>query len=79
MNGGVRLIVLLQQASFWIGLGVAIWGIIEWQLDYPGWKKRLLSGIVGYIIILILPLVFLELKTALELDPETWRTITGGK
>lgn len=78
-SGGIRLIQLLQKASFWVGMGVTIWGIVEAQLDFPGWKGRVLKGVLGYVAILLIPLVFFELKNALELDPEAWRIITGGK
>lgn len=73
LGGGGRLILLLQKASFWVGLGVTIWGIVEMQLDYPGWKSRVMKGVLGYIAILLLPLIFLELRNALQVD--VWDTI----
>jgi len=67
-SGGIRLILLMQKASFWVGMGVTIWGIVEAQLDYPGWKSRVLKGVLGYIGILLVPLVFLELQNSLQVD-----------
>lgn len=73
MSGGLNLIKLIQKGSFWIGMGVSMWGIIEAQLDYPGWRGRVLKGVLGYIGILILPLIFLELRTNLQVD--VWNAI----
>jgi hypothetical protein len=68
MSSGFNLIVLLQKAAFWVGLGITIWGIVEMQLDAPGWKGRIMKGILGYIAILLIPLVFLELDAGLRAD-----------
>ena len=75
--GGMRLIKLMQAASFWIGLGVSIWGVVEAQLDYPGWKGRVMKGVLGYIAILLLPLIFIELRDSLQVD--VWEQIEGGR
>jgi len=75
LNGGIRLILLMQKASFWVGMGVTIWGIVEAQLDYPGWKGRVLKGVLGYIGILLVPLVFLELQNSLQVD--VWNQLQG--
>ena len=75
MNGGIRLILLMQKASFWVGMGVTIWGIVEAQLDYPGWKGRVLKGLLGYIGILLVPLVFLVLQNSLQVD--VWNQLQG--
>ena len=71
--GAMRLIKLMQAATFWIGVGVAIWGIVEAMLDYPGWRARILKGILGYIAILVLPLVFIEIRQSLYVD--VWNEI----
>lgn len=73
MSGGRNIIILLQKASFWIGMGITIWGIVEAQLDFPGWKGRIIKGVLGYIGILLVPLVFLELQGSLQLD--VWNSI----
>ena len=73
MSGGRNIILLLQKASFWVGMGITIWGIVEAQLDFPGWKGRILKGILGYIGILLVPLVFLELQASLQVD--VWDSI----
>lgn len=74
MSGGRNIILLLQKASFWVGMGITIWGIVEAQLDFPGWKGRILKGILGYIGILLVPLVFLELQASLQVD--VWDSIS---
>lgn len=76
LGGGARIIVLMQKAAFWVGLGVTIWGIVEAQLDYPGWKGRVGKGVLGYIGILVLPLVFMELRNSLQID--VWQQIQSG-
>lgn len=67
-SGGFKLIKLLQGAAFWAGMFVSIWGIIEAQLDFPGWKGRILKGVLGYIGILLIPLIFMELRDNLQAD-----------
>lgn len=76
MSGGKNIILLLQKASFWVGMGITIWGIVEAQLDFPGWKGRILKGVLGYIGILLVPLVFLELQASLQVD--VWNQIDQG-
>lgn len=76
MSGGKNIILLLQKASFWVGMGITIWGIVEAQLDFPGWKGRILKGVLGYIGILLVPLVFLELQASLQVD--VWNQIDEG-
>ncbi|WP_317982484.1 hypothetical protein [Paenibacillus glycanilyticus] len=77
MSGGRNIILLLQKASFWIGMGITIWGIVEAQLDFPGWKGRIIKGVLGYIGILLVPLVFLELQASLQVD--VWDQIEHGQ
>lgn len=73
MSGGMSIILLLQKASFWIGMGVTMWGLIEMGLDAPGWRGRVLKGVFLYIGVLLVPLVFLELQRSLQLD--VWEQI----
>lgn len=73
--GGRNIIILLQKASFWVGMGITIWGIVESMLDFPGWKGRIAKGILGYIGILLVPLVFVELQNSLQVD--VWQQIDG--
>lgn len=67
-TGGIAILKLMQQASFWVGIGVVIWGIVEAQLDLPGWKSRIMKGIIGYIAILLVPLLFVTLRDNLQVD-----------
>jgi hypothetical protein len=76
LGGGSRLIMLMQKAAFWLGMAVSIWGIVEAQLDFPGWRGRILKGVLGYIGVLLVPLVFLELDNSLRVD--VWQQIDGG-
>lgn len=75
MSGGMNLILLLQKASFWVGMGVTIWGLIEMGLDAPGWRGRVLKGVFMYIGVLLVPLVFLELQNNLQVN--VWQQING--
>ena len=74
--GTVNLLKLAQEFSFWLGILVCAWGIVEWQLQLPGWKKRLISGIGGYVAVLLLPIFFLTLKNNLQID--VWNELNGG-
>lgn len=67
-DGGVALLKLMQQFSFWIGIGVVIWGIVEAQLDLPGWKSRIFKGIGGYVGVLLVPMLFIALRENLQID-----------
>ena len=67
-DGGVAILKLMQQASFWVGIAVVVWGIVEAQLDLPGWKGRIFKGIGGYIAILLVPLLFISLRENLQID-----------
>lgn len=71
--GGMNLILLLQKASFWVGMGVTIWGLIEMGLDAPGWRGRVIKGVCMYIGVLLVPLIFLELQNSLQVD--VWNQI----
>jgi cell division protein FtsW (lipid II flippase) len=75
-SGGLAIIQLLQRASFWLGIGVVIWGVIESQLDLPGWKWRIAKGVLGYILILLVPMVFIELRDSLQIDQDTWNRLS---
>lgn len=77
MSGGMNIILLLQKASFWIGMGVTIWGLIEMGLDAPGWKARVFKGILLYVGVLIVPVIFLELQNSLQVN--VWDQINGVK
>lgn len=77
ISGGMRLIKLMQKATFWLGLAVSIWGVVEMQLDLPGWSNRILKGILGYVAILLIPLVFLELENSMAVD--VWDQIESGR
>lgn len=68
IGGGIRLLKLVQQGAFWGGIIVTIWGIVEAWLDWPDWKGRVLKGIIGYVLILLVPLLFLELDASLGVD-----------
>jgi len=67
-DGGVAILKLMQMASFWVGIAVVVWGIVEAQLDLPGWKGRIFKGIGGYIAILLVPMLFITLRENLQID-----------
>lgn len=74
-QGGLAILKLMQQASFWVGIGVVVWGIVEAQLDLPGWKGRIMKGIIGYIAILLVPMLFITLRDNLQID--VWTELNG--
>ncbi len=76
MAGGMNLILLLQKAAFWIGMGVTIWGLIEMGLDAPNWRGRVFKGVLLYVGVLLVPLVFLELQNSLQVD--VWDQLNKG-
>lgn len=75
--GGMSLVMLLQKASFYLGMGVVIWGIVESMLDFPGWKGRVTKGLIGYIAILYVPIVFMEIRNSIQGD--VWSQLQGGR
>lgn len=68
ISGGMNIIKLMQQGAFWVGMGVTIWGLIEMGLDAPNWRGRVFKGVLLYVGVLLVPLIFLELKGALQVD-----------
>lgn len=68
LSGGMSIIKLMQQGAFWVGIGVSIWGLIEMGLDAPNWRGRVFKGVFLYVGVLIVPLIFVELKEALQVD-----------
>ncbi|MGP9042085.1 hypothetical protein [Cytobacillus kochii] len=77
MTGGMNLILLLQKASFWVGMGVTMWGLIEMGLEAPGWRGRILKGVFLYIGVLLVPLIFVELQNSLQVN--VWEQLTNQK
>jgi len=64
--GGWKIIHMLQAGAFWIGLAVSIWGVYEWQIGGPGWKDRIMKGFLGYVLIMLLPMLFISVKEAMQ-------------
>jgi hypothetical protein len=58
------LIQLLQEAALPVGIGIAIWGMIEWMLDNPGGKDRVKKAVGCYIGIYVVPYIFLVIRDA---------------
>lgn len=69
-SGGLRLLFMMQRGAFWLGMAVTVWGIIEAQLDTPGWKARILKGVLGYVGVLLTPLVFIEIRHSMEMNEQ---------
>ena len=65
-SGGYRIIQLAQDGAFWIGIIMVIYGLTEAMMGYPNWKKRLFTVVMSYIAILVVPIVFLEIKNSLQ-------------
>lgn len=60
------LIELLQDFAFPVGVGIAVWGLIEVMLDNPKGKDRVKQAFVCYIGIFVIPYLFVVIKNAFQ-------------
>jgi len=74
LDGASRLIDKLQSAALWFGLALGIWGIYEWMMGSPGGLDRFKRAVLGYVAILLMPLLFFELRDSFSI-----KTFRGNK
>ena len=60
------IIQLLQQFSYYVGLGYGLWGVIEYTMDNPAGGNKVKRAITGYIGIYVLPVIFKAIRNALS-------------
>lgn len=58
------IIHMLQDFAFPVGLGIGIWGLIEYIMDNPAGKEKVKKAIIGYIGIFVLPSIFNAIRDA---------------
>lgn len=65
-SGLETIIQLLQQFSYYVGLGYGLWGVIEYTMDNPAGGNKVKRAITGYIGIYVLPVIFKAIRNALS-------------
>lgn len=64
---GLEVIVdLVRSFAYYIGLGYATWGCVEYAMDNPGGADRVKRAIIGFIGIYVMPVIFSAIRTALS-------------
>lgn len=58
------IVHMLQDFAFPVGLGIGIWGLIEYIMDNPAGKEKVKKAIIGYIGIFVLPSIFTAIRDA---------------
>lgn len=65
-SGLESIIQLLQQFSYYVGLGYGLWGVVEYTCDNPAGGTKVKRAIVGYVGIYVLPVIFKAIRNALS-------------
>ena len=63
------VISMLQELALPVGIGMAIWGLIEIIIGNPGGKDKIKYAMLGYIGVFIIPFFFYQIKGALSVMP----------
>ena len=63
---GLQIIIkLFQEFAYYIGMGYATWGAIEYAMDNPAGADKAKRAVVGFIGIYVIPVIFTSIKNAL--------------
>ena len=65
-SGLEAIIKLLQQFSYYVGLGYGLWGVIEYTMDNPAGGTKVKRAVTGYIGIYVLPIIFKAIRDSLS-------------
>ncbi len=65
-SGLERIITLFQNFAYYVGLGYAIWGTIEYAMDNPAGSTKSKKAIIGFIGVYIIPVIFKAIRDALS-------------
>jgi len=63
------VISMLQELALPVGIGMAIWGLIEIIIGNPGGKEKIKYAMLGYIGVFVIPYFFYQIKGALSVMP----------
>ena len=66
LSGLDDIIKLLQEFSYYIGMGYCLWGCIEYSMDVPSGATKMKRAITGFIGVYIIPIIFKAIKNALS-------------
>lgn len=64
-SGLEKVIVLFQQFAYYIGMGYAIWGSIEYSMDNPSGSDKMKRAVIGFIGVYVIPVIFRAIRSAL--------------
>lgn len=63
------VISMLQDLALPVGIGMAIWGLIEIIIGNPGGKEKIKYSMLGYIGVFIVPFFFYQIRNAFGVIP----------
>ena len=66
LSGLEDIIKLLQEFSYYIGMGYCLWGCIEYSMDVPSGTTKMKRAITGFIGVYVIPIIFKAIKKALS-------------
>lgn len=58
------IIAMLQELALPIGIGMAIWGLIEVMVGNPGGRDKIKWAIISYVGVFIIPFFFYQIRGA---------------
>lgn len=63
------VIAMLQELALPVGIGMAIWGLIEVIIGNPGGKDKLKWSLIGYAGVFVVPFFFFQIRNAFSTIP----------
>lgn len=63
---GLEIIIdLFKEFAYYVGMGYAIWGSIEYAMDNPAGADKAKRAVIGFIGVYVIPVIFGSIKRAL--------------
>ena len=63
------IIQMLQELALPVGIGMAIWGLIETMIGNPGGREKIKWALISYVGVFIIPFFFYQIKAAFGTIP----------
>lgn len=68
-NALAPIISMLQELALPVGIGMAIWGLIEVMVGNPGGRDKIKWSLISYVGVFIIPFFFYQVKGAFNNIP----------